>query len=194
MPRKIVSTPEIYQIKVTLRHSKPPIWRRLLVSSDTNLGKLHRILQVVMEWNDYHLHLFNVAERTYASPAFELDADDERRVKLSQITTVPKFKFSYEYDFGDSWELELVIEKILPFDPGQQLPQVIAGQRASPLEDSGGVWGYQHLVEVLNNPADPRHSEMIDWVFGDEEPEEGFHFDAEAYDLDAVNEALRSLR
>lgn len=40
----------IYQIKITLKHSRPPIWRRIQIAGDTRLGKLHHILQVAMGW------------------------------------------------------------------------------------------------------------------------------------------------
>lgn len=194
MPKTPVAPLEIYQIKVTLRDSKPSIWRRILVSSNANLGTLHQILQAIMEWNDYHLHAFTVGKTTYSDPAFEMDASDEKRTKLNQIVTGPKFKFTYEYDFGDSWRLELVVEKVLPFDRDQPLPRVIAAERASPLEDSGGVGGYARLVEILKNPEHQEYADMVDWILGYEEPEEEFQFDAEAYDLDAINKQLRSFR
>ncbi|MBL8146890.1 MAG: plasmid pRiA4b ORF-3 family protein [Anaerolineae bacterium] len=195
MPEKAAITPEIYQLKVTVRHSKPPIWRRMLVSSDTNLGKLHRILQVLFAWEDSHLHQFTAAGRQYSNPMFQLeDVSDERRVKLGQMALGPKSKILYEYDFGDSWEVEIIVEKVLPFDDKQPLPFIVDGKLAGPLEDSGGIWGYMDLVRILNDPSDPRYEERMGWIFGYEEPEEGAHFDAEAFDKDALNKELRSLR
>jgi hypothetical protein len=111
---------DIYQIKVTLKHSKPPIWRRIQVRGDTRLDKLHYILQAVMGWWNAHLHQFIVGGRTYygePNPDFAgwgMDMKDETKVRLYQIAAGEKFKFSYEYDFGDSWEHVLLVEKLLP--------------------------------------------------------------------------------
>ena len=110
------SGPQIYQIKVTLRHSKPPIWRRILVPSDITLAELHDILQAVMGWCDAHLHQF-IVEGTYygvPDPDDYVEVKDERQMRLNQIVPGVKYKFVYEYDFGDSWEHELLVEKILP--------------------------------------------------------------------------------
>lgn len=105
MPGKKVPG-EIYQLKVTLKHSKPPIWRRLLVPSDITLARLHKIIQVAMGWWDYHLHQFIIGGEYYGVPSSEygdwLEMRDERRFRLNQIS--PGGKFVYEYDFGDSWE------------------------------------------------------------------------------------------
>ena len=88
MPRRVspVTVP-IYQLKVTLTASKPPIWRRIQVPSDTRLGKLHRILQVVMGWTDSHLHQFSVGQTAYGvpDPDFDLDVRSERTVPLSHV-------------------------------------------------------------------------------------------------------------
>ncbi len=116
MPRQVPSTSvPIYQVKVTLKGSKPPIWRRILVASDTRLGKLHRILQVVMGWTDSHLHQFIVGHTYYGVPHPDVDLDvrSERTVPLSRVLQAPKDKITYEYDFGDSWEHELLLEKVL---------------------------------------------------------------------------------
>jgi hypothetical protein len=179
---------EIYQIKVTLKHSKPPIWRRILVRSDTTLAELHHIIQAVMGWWDYHLHQFIVGEVYYGvlHPDYMMDMLDEREVKLDQIVTGEKFKCIYEYDFGDSWEHVLQVEKILPPEIDRQYPLCIKGRRACPPEDVGGVWGYADYLEALQDPDHPQHDMYVEWRGGE--------FDPEAFDLDEVNEALRGLQ
>ena len=99
---------QIYQIKVTLNYSSPPIWRRLLVPSDVTLDRLHDILQVAMGWYDAHLHQFVVGGRTYYGvphPDFGdwIEMQDERKFRLNQVVSSARSRFSYEYDFGDSW-------------------------------------------------------------------------------------------
>ena len=178
----------IYQIKVSLHGSKPPIWRRILVPSDTTLGQLHDILQVVMGWEDYHLHQFIVGQTYYGvpHPDYGLEMRDEKRVELNQIVPGEGFKFRYEYDFGDSWLHNLLVEKILPQASGEYYPVCIKGKRACPPEDVGGIWGYYDFLEAIQNPGHPEHDDMAEWIGGE--------FDPEAFDLREVNQALRTLR
>ena len=184
------SKAKIYQIKVTLEDSKPPIWRRLLVRSDITLEKLHYILQVAMGWTNSHLHQFIVGGVYIGEPHPDyddyLDMHDERDVTLRQIVAGEGFKFRYEYDFGDSWLHQVLVEKVLPPEPGQQYPLCVKGKRACPPEDVGGVWGYDSFLEAIQNPDHPEHDDYLEWV--------GDGFDAEEFDLDEVNEILHGLR
>lgn len=185
----MAKTSDIYQMKVTLKYSKPPIWRRIQVAGDTRLDKLHLILQAVMGWENYHLHQFIVGGTYYGKPHPDYDAffemKDEKEVRLNQIAPREKFKFIYEYDFGDSWEHELLVEKILPPEPDVHYSRCIKGKRACPPEDVGGVWGYDSFLEAIQNPDDSEHEDMLEWIGGE--------FDPEAFDLDEINEALRRI-
>ncbi len=178
---------QIYQIRVTLEDSKPPIWRRILVPGDVTLGRLHDILQVVMGWTDSHLHQFIVEDTYYGEPDpdYGFEMRDERRVRLSQIGPA-EAKFRYEYDFGDSWLHMLVVEKILPPEPGQQYPVCVKGKRVCPPEDVGGIWGYAGFLEAIHDPNHPEHEDYMEWIGGE--------FDPEAFDLEEINEALRGMR
>jgi len=106
-------------------------------------------------------------------------------VRLNQIADAGA-KFVYEYDFGDSWEHILLVEKVLPMEPDQQYPVCIKGKRACPPEDVGGVWGYYGFLEAIQDPDHPEHEDYLEWI--------GEDFDPEAFDLDAVNAALRALQ
>ena len=168
-----------YQLKVTLRGIRPPIWRRLEVRGDTTLGTLHHILQVAMGWTDSHMHQFVAGEKYFgaADPEFGLDREDEDRIRLDQVLRKPKDRMIYEYDFGDSWEHDVVVEKQLPVvSEGGRYPMVTGGSRACPPEDCGGVPGYYRLLEVLANPDHPEHAELLEWSGEDYEPEK---FDAQ---------------
>src|ERR1041384_2330322 len=114
----------VYQIKVTLKGSKQPIWRRIQVPSDTTLVQLHRILQRVMGWEGSHLYQFVMGGTPYGEPAMlgELDGKDARRATLEALVQREKSKFLYEYDFGDSCEHELLVEKRLPLEEGKRYP------------------------------------------------------------------------
>ena len=181
----------VYQLKVTLQDLDPPIWRRLLVPSTVPLAKLHKIIQRAMGWEDSHLHQFLVGKKIYGT----VDPDDfgggpktlsERSHTLEQVAFRAKMKLLYEYDFGDSWEHDIVLEKLLPPEPGVKYPRCIAGKRNGPPEDVGGIWGYAHLLDAITHPASSDDRELIEWVGGD--------FDPEAFDLEAINARLRRIR
>jgi hypothetical protein len=179
---------DIYQIKVTLNHSKPPIWRRLQVPGQTRLDELHLMLQVAMGWWNEHLHQFTVGQTTYSElrPDLEMwepEFMDESKYRLNQIAPGEKSKFVYEYDFGDSWEHVILVEKVLPPEQGVHYPRCIKGKRACPPEDIGGVWGYGYFLEAIKDPNHPEHADMREWV--------GDDFDPEVFDLEEVNEALQ---
>src|SRR5450759_5224020 len=91
-------------MKVTLEDISPPIWRRIQVTNDTTLGRLHRILQTIMGWSDYHLHEFVIDGVTYGVPDKETMFENEKNVRLSQVVSEEKTKFTYIYDFGDYWQ------------------------------------------------------------------------------------------
>ena len=184
MPSKV----RIYQIKATLDESKPPIWRRILVPSNITLEKFHYMLQVAMGWTNSHLHQFIVGQTYFGEPHpdYGFEMRDERDVKLNQVVTGEGFKFRYEYDFGDSWLHNLLVEKVLEPEPGQQYPVCVKGKRACPPEDVGGVWGYEGFLEAIRNPDHSEHEMYVEWIGGE--------FDPEEFDLDETNEILRDLR
>ena len=174
----------LYQLKITLKNARPPIWRRVQVLNTTTLGELHGIIQTVMGWTGGHLHQFTILGREYGHPQPEFDFNvlDESRVKLSQLVAGEKFKFLYEYDFGDGWDHEVLVEKVLPSQPDGQYPVCLAGKRACPPEDCGGVWGYAELLQSIQDASHPDQEEQREWL--------GEDFDPEAFDLEDVNESL----
>lgn len=184
-PKKPKTTPtEVYQIKVTLNDSKPPIWRRVQVAADITLAKLHDVMQVAMGWHNCHLHQFTDGEQYYGEPdpQWDMDVINERKVKLNEVLARPKSRFTYEYDFGDGWNHSLLLEKVLPGEPGQHYPMCVTGKRACPPEDCGGMWGYYEMLEVIADPSHEEHEEMLEWL--------GEGFDPEAFDLESVNKYL----
>ncbi len=146
-------TSVVYQIKVTLKGSKPPIWRRMQVTRTTTLAQLHQILQCVMGWEGYHLYRFDISGMEYGDPSMveEMEGEDARRVTLETLVRGEKDKFLYEYDFGDSWDHELLVEKVLPYEAGKRYPVCLTGKRACPPEDCGGIWGYASFLEAIHS-------------------------------------------
>ena len=188
MPRATPSSAlSVYQLKVTLRDSKPPIWCRIQVTSDIRLSTLHQVLQVVMGWEEAHLHQFMAHGIYYGTPHpdFGFEVHNEQQVSLQQVVSRAKDKLIYEYDFGDSWDHELLVEKILSLDEEKRYPVCLTGKRACPPEDCGGMWGYASLLEAIRDPEHPEHEEMMAWV--------GSEFDPDLFDLDEVNRELYQL-
>jgi hypothetical protein len=178
----------VYQIKITLTGINPPIWRRVQVPSDTMLSELHLMLQAAMGWQNCHLHSFTIdgVDYSYGDPDLELDMEDESQVRLDDVAPGPNNRFSYMYDFGDGWEHDVVIEEVAKAEPKQRYPVCIAGARACPPEDCGGIWGYQDFLEIISDPAHEEHNAMLEWIGG--------AFNSEAFDLAEVNSNLKNYK
>jgi hypothetical protein len=183
MPSKSTNQ-TIYQLKITLRDIRPPIWRRVQVKSSTKLSQLHLMIQAAMGWYNCHLHQFSIEGVDYGEPEpdYGLDMQDEKKVKLSSVIKSEKAKFFYIYDFGDSWEHSILVEKILPLDPKASYPLCIKAKRACPPEDCGGAWGYLEFLEAIKDPTHPEHESFLEWVEGS--------FDSEFCDLQEINQRL----
>jgi hypothetical protein len=190
MARKIPERPQVYQLKVTMKGIKPLIWRRILVSGDINLYKLHKVLQVIMGWENYHLHIFELDGITYAIPSPEdpwpMETKNEKRARLNDVLPEEQDRMEYVYDLGDNWHHAIVVEKILSSDEGLERPVCLDGKRSAPPEDCGGVGGYEDFCKAIINPRHPEHDYLLKWVGGE--------FDPERFDLDEANRLLSKIR
>jgi hypothetical protein len=172
----------IYQIKIELLHTE--IWRRVLIPREFTLRYLHNVIQVVMGWDDQHMHEFTAGKQIYGDP--ELDRDsflttggkDERKVLVSEIFLRVRSKALYTYDFGDDWQHSLVLEARLKPEPDMVYPVCVGGEKAGPPEDCGGLPGYYNLLEGDEG--------MLEWL--DRE------YDPDAFSLELVNRKLEGLR
>ncbi|XVU28239.1 plasmid pRiA4b ORF-3 family protein [Actinoplanes sp. CA-054009] len=151
----------IYQIKVGLRGAKPPIWRRLEIAADTSLSDLHHTIQTAFGWEDSHLHVFETPYGAYGVADRELGHRAEKPVTLEQVAPEAGHKLRYMYDFGDNWEHDIVVEKILERRP-VPYPRCTAGRRAAPPDDCGGIWGYADLIDILADPSHPEHEDRLE--------------------------------
>ena len=177
----------LYQLKVTLQEIQPPIWRRILVWEDATLAQLHRILQIVMGWEDYHLHQFEIGRRIYSVPdpdddLYERQVIDESRVRLREVVPRVGIQFEYLYDFGDSWRHDLLLEAIVLPDLGTEYPHCVTGERRTPPEDVGGPPGYEDYLEALADPEHQEHENVLRWRGP---------FDPEAFSPTTVNQELQ---
>lgn len=182
-------TDKIFQIQIALKGFKPKIWRRILVPSDLLLSDFHKIIQTTMGWTNSHLHQF-IKNRTFYSIKH---ADDDmwddnnvdyrkKKVRISDLIKAEKDKIIYEYDFGDGWEHDIILEKILPFDNKIKYPICLAGKMNCPPEDCGGIWGYYDMLEILKQPDHEEYENLIEWL--------GDKFDPEYFNKDKVNDLL----
>ena len=159
----------MYQIHLSLNDLKPEVWRRIILPADVELSDLHKIIQTTMGWTNSHLHQFIHHRNLYEPPApenvWDSMGEDYTGMRLDQFLEKKNDKLTYEYDFGDSWEHEIKLENILKKDKklDRSLPMCIDGKMACPPDDCGGVWGYQELLEALNNPNHPEHEDYLDW-------------------------------
>ena len=182
-------TQPLYQFKITLLETKPPIWRRIQVA-DCTLDKLHEHIQAAMGWTNSHLHMFDIDGQQYGHPEFMDDGFDGFEALDSTVTKISKlvpkdgqkFKFRYEYDFGDSWSHEVLFEEFTPAVPGRQYPLCLEGKLACPPEDVGGVWGFYEFLEALADPKHERHEELLEW---------SGPFDPEKFDPKKATKAMR---
>lgn len=180
----------LYQLKITLQGSDPPIWRRVVVRSNMPLSRLHGVIQRVMGWTDSHLHQFIVGDTLYGTPdpemlGFGRQTLSEKSYTVADVAPTVKRSFVYEYDFGDGWKHKIVVEKILLPDPEFQHPICLAGANACPPEDCGGIGGYSELIEIL---ADPRnlHESMKNWL--------GYDLDPARFNIEIANGVLKRLK
>lgn len=183
----MTASKEILQLKISLVGvSKPPVWRRVLVAPTMRLDQLHDVIQTAMGWTDTHMHEFTAGGVDYGPRDPELNLGDERRARVGDLIGRPKDRMRYTYDFGDYWQHDVVVEKVLPAEAGARYPRCVAGKGRRPPEDCGGVWGYRELREKLADPAHDEHADMLDWLGIDSATD----FDVAAFDADEVNALL----
>src|SRR5205807_7847398 len=172
----------IYQFKVALIGITPPIWRRVQVTGNYTLAQLHRVLQVVMGWENYHLYMFRMGSKKYGPPdpdgVDDLGMVDAKRIRLAAVMPRVGTTFTYVYDYGDDWEHELLLEATLMPKPAVTYPRCLADERRCPPEDAGGIGGYADYLEAMFDPNHAEHEERMMWRGP---------FDAEEFSVEKVN-------
>lgn len=172
---------------IELRKVEPVVWRLLLVPGSVRLDKFHRMIQVAMGWEDSHLHSFEIAGVRYGMHADvypEDELDEKSATVIAAVGTTERF--AYEYDFGDSWEHDVTVQAQWRQPIGLKFGVCLDGANACPPEDSGGPFGYKHLLQVVNDASHPEHEDLRDWL--------GADFDPRRFDLGLANASLQTLR
>jgi hypothetical protein len=184
----------LYMLRVSLRDIRPQIWRSIRVPGNFSLGQLNDVIQGAMGWHNSHLHSFTIDEIEYG-PVQLMDSDftefdeDEEDITLDDLDLREKQRFLYVYDFGDYWEHQILVSKILPVEDFSVLEKYkaccLGGKRACPPEDCGGPGGYGELIEALKAPQKKKHRELLEW-------NNARAFDSEFFNVDLANERLAS--
>lgn len=147
----------IYQLKVSLKHMPSPVWRKIEIDSSITFAHLHYILQIAFDWEDYHLHNFfmhrsngkNISkEKIEITPIMEdfcnfdpfYNRLDESEEAVGKWLVRKNDSCVYTYDFGDDWQHEIVLEKIVEREDDQFYPRCIEAQGICPEEDSFGTF------------------------------------------------------
>jgi len=177
-----------YSLRLELTRIEPLIWRRLLVPTTITLPKLHRAIQGAMGWTNSHLHQFHIDAEQYGEPDpyGGMTLIDEKGIKLSSVLAGNIREFVYEYDFGDDWLHRVVVENVQDANPAWKGSICVAGQRACPPEDVGGIPGYGEFVNAIADPKHEQHIDMLRWVGG--------AFDPEGFDINSANLRIRRLK
>lgn len=182
----------IIQIKVSLQDTKPLIWRRILVNTETSFFELHHIIQIAMGWKNYHLFEFNldgyrvgmVNENDYEEGGNELL--DSTRTLLTDILSLENDSFNYNYDFGDGWLHEIILEQLVEKKEKIIYPICVDGHLACPPEDCGGIGGFYNMLKILQDKKHPEYRETKAWV--------GRKYDPEDFDPEKANKQLNHLQ
>jgi hypothetical protein len=153
----------VYQFKISLRGTRPPVWRRIQVPESYTFYDLHVAIQDAMGWLDYHLHMFEFKDKgdygrdiridcPFADPDFE----EEEPILTTEVPIKAFFKKTrdralYTYDFGDGWQHDVILERVVPREPGKTYPVCLDGGLSGPPEDCGGTPGYYQCIKAIRN-------------------------------------------
>lgn len=182
--------PHILQLKITLKNTKPAIYRVVQVPADFNFYQLHYVIQIAMGWDVAHMHEFRIKHHRISELFDEVDdqwADgviDSKTVMVG-LTVSKGDKFIYEYDFGDSWVHEIKVEKVFEAEESVFYPTCIDGAMACPPEDCGSIPGYYRIIEIMNGKKDDEYEEMVEWL--------GEPFEADKFDIKMVNDIFEDV-
>lgn len=205
----------VLQFKITLKYSDPPIWRRIQIPDDYNFDDLHWAIQDVMDWDNDHMHAFKIKDSTFTEEQIKVikkknkaegiynsfpylwlsDSEQAYHDGLDSIDyqVVDYLKgnkrMSYIYDFGDNWDHIIEFEKKLPCDPNIKYPLCLDGERASPPDDIGGIYGYYSVLEILEDKEHPEYEDAISWFDEDFDPDK---FDPEKVNLKWQSVSVKS--
>lgn len=172
-------------LMLTVAGCSPRIWRRFTVKETMWLARLHDSIQVAFGWFDYQTHAFTLEDMRLGNPAKngDLVVEDDRDVTLADVDLAKRGWMLYDYHFGEGWRVDIRVEKSAPAVRGETYPRCVAGGRAGPPEDCGGVEAYHDMLACIQEPTTDLGREWLAWL--------GPGHDTERCDVDEINKALK---
>jgi len=178
---------KVYSLRLTVAAIQPRIWRRLLVRETMWLSRLHEVIQVLFGWYDYQTHVFFLGDKRYGNPMNHdgVVIGDDRDVTLADVRFPERDRLAYDYLFIEGWHVDIRVEKTVTAEKGAIYPKCVAGDRAGPPEDCGGIEAYKDMLYCLKHPETDLGREWREWL--------GPGYDPEKCDLGAINRTLKRL-
>ena len=178
---------KVLSLRVTVVGCTPKVWRRLLVRESMWLTRLHDCIQVAFDWFDYQTHFFTLDDARFGNPLRkeEITIEDDRDVTLHDLELASRDRLMYEYHFGEGWQVELRVEKTTTVEKGVSYPLCVAGERAGPPEDCGGLEAFHDMLACIKEPNTELGREWLEWL--------GPNYNPELCDVERINKALRKL-
>jgi hypothetical protein len=176
---------QVLVLGLTVVGCSPRIWRRIIVKEAMWLARLHDSIQVAFDWFDYQTHVFILEDLRLGNPSKQagVHVEDDRDVTLADLEVAKRGGMIYGYQFGEGWQVDIRVEKVIPAEKGKFYPCCVGGERAGPPEDCGGVEAYQDMLACIREPNTELGREWLEWL--------GPDHDLERCDLEAINKALR---
>ena len=186
-PLKKKKAEQVFSLRLEVTGTSPRIWRRLLVRESMWLSRLHDAIQILFDWFDYQTHVFSLDDLRFGNPVKNdtLVIEDDRDVTLSDLDLGQRHGLVYHYDFGETWQVDIHVEKTLAVEKGVRYPACVAGERMGPPEDCGGLEAFHDMLACIKEPETDLGREWIEWLGPDYHPE--------VCDLAKINQALRKL-
>lgn len=176
-----------FTLLLTVMGTEPRVWRRIVVRESMWLSRLHDTIQVALDWFDYQTHVFSLDDLRFGNPVKrgDLTIEDDRDVTLADLDLEHRGRFLYTYDFGEGWAVEIKVEKTGAVAKGTVYPTCVAGERAGPPEDCGGLEAFHDMLACIKEPQTELGREWLEWL--------GPDYQAEACDVKKLNVALKKL-
>ncbi|HZZ19306.1 MAG TPA: plasmid pRiA4b ORF-3 family protein [Opitutaceae bacterium] len=174
-------------LRLSVEGTHPKVWRRILVRETMWLSRLHDTIQVAFDWFDYQTHTFALDDLKFGNPVKrdELNVEDDRDVTLADLNLANRDRMIYEYHIGEGWKVDVRVEKAIPPGKGAVYPLCIAGERAGPPEDCGGLEAFHDMLACLKEPASDLGREWLAWL--------GPEYEPDSCELGKINKSLRKL-
>lgn len=175
----------VFALRLSVTGCQPKIWRRVLVRESMWLSRLHDSIQVLFDWFDYQTHAFNLDDLRFGNPLKRdgLAIEDDRDVSLADLDLEHRTQFTYGYHFGEGWQVDIKVEKVTVVEKGVSYPTCLAGERAGPPEDCGGLEAFHDMLACIKEPQTDLGREWLEWL--------GPDYDPDACDIPRINKALK---